>query len=379
MRRDLVDTLDDLHVLHTPGWRNAFLDIPREAFLPRFFRPVNGRHEAVDHDHPEWLNLVYRNAVWPTQLDGDSTAWDRARRDGPIAGEPTCSSTMPSLMALMLESLDVTDNHTVLEIGSGTGYNAALLAHRLGHDHVTSVDIDPDLVDTARHQLAATGYRPTLITADGAGGHPDRAPYDRLIATCSIPAIPPAWLTQVRPGGKLITHLYRDLGGGALIQLTVDSPGIAHGHFLADYGTFMPTRLFIRTTTTDLFRRAVHQDGDTRPVTLDPGLSVADDSQPFVLLAALHMPGTHRLEFQPNDAGPQLWLLHPDGSWAVHDIDTHTVEQGGRQRLWDAVEDIYHRWTAAGKPARERFGLMIAADQEWIWLDEPAEQTTGAV
>ena len=89
----------------------------------------------------------------------------------------------------MLEALEVTDGCRVLEIGTGSGYNAALLCERLGSEHVTSVHIDPDLVALARERLAANGYTPTLA-ADGADGYPRSALYDRIIATCSVPAIP---------------------------------------------------------------------------------------------------------------------------------------------------------------------------------------------
>ena len=77
----------------------------------------------------------------------------------------TSSSTLPSLVLTMLEALDVTETCRVLEIGTGSGYNAALLCERLGSDQVTTVDIDPELVDLARERLAANGYTPH------AGGH----------------------------------------------------------------------------------------------------------------------------------------------------------------------------------------------------------------
>jgi len=93
----------------------------------------------------------------------------------------------------------------VLEIGTGTGYNAALFAHRLGPDAVTTIDLDRELTEVARAHLDAYGTPAAravaVVTGDGALGCPQRAPYDRLIATCELPQIPGAWLAQVRPGG----------------------------------------------------------------------------------------------------------------------------------------------------------------------------------
>jgi predicted O-methyltransferase YrrM len=135
------------------------------------------------------------------------------------------SSTLPSLMLTMLEAMDVTDNCRVLEIGTGSGYNAALLCERLGGEHVTSVDIDPELVELARERLATNGYTPTLAAVDGADGYPKGAPYDRIIATCSVPAIPPACLTQAAPGGVIMAD-----------------DGTATGRFIPGYASFMPLR-----------------------------------------------------------------------------------------------------------------------------------------
>ncbi|MBV9030264.1 MAG: methyltransferase domain-containing protein [Pseudonocardiales bacterium] len=100
------------------------------------------------------------------------------------------STSMPALMTRMLEALDIRDGHDVLEIGAGTGYNAALLSHRLGDQHVFAVDIEPTLIRLVRERLAKIGYHPTLVTADGADDLPEHAPYDRVITTCSVSAVP---------------------------------------------------------------------------------------------------------------------------------------------------------------------------------------------
>src|SRR5918999_2845291 len=90
--------------LHSPSLAAAFGDVPRDEFLPRFFRPTEaGRWEAIDGRHPQWLELVYTNVTWVTQLDGDDSRW-QAALSGPVLGEPTSSSTLPGLMAQMLEA-----------------------------------------------------------------------------------------------------------------------------------------------------------------------------------------------------------------------------------------------------------------------------------
>src|SRR5262249_50607853 len=154
----------------------------------------------------------------------------------------------PSLMARMLEALDITGTERVLEIGTGTGYNAALLCEGLDDGgHVVSVDIDGGLVEAARAHLSSLGYAPTVATVDGEAGYPDPAPYDRIIATCSLPRVPVEWIAQTAEGGLILLNLFRDLGGGALALLRVEG-GQASGHFLPTYGGFMPTRTLARVT-----------------------------------------------------------------------------------------------------------------------------------
>jgi SAM-dependent methyltransferase len=115
-------------------------------------------------------------------------------------------------MVSVLEALDVTGDSRVLEIGTGTGYTTALLCERLGSDHVTSVDIDPELIELARTRLATHGYHPTLAAVDGAGGYPPGTPYDRIIATCGVPTIPPAWLQQAAPAAVIVYEFWHNAG-----------------------------------------------------------------------------------------------------------------------------------------------------------------------
>jgi methyltransferase of ATP-grasp peptide maturase system len=362
--------------LTTKQWTSAFSAVARHEFLHRFFALTDDgdKYEAVDDRHPEWLGMVYRNAVWPTQLDGDRSAWTRARDTGPISGEPTCSSTQPSLMASMLEALNVEAGQRVLEIGTGTGYNAALLAHRLGNANVTTVDVDPTLTRQARENLDRAGYLPTVITGDGEHGHADGAPYDRLIATCSVTAVPSAWLGQVRPGGVIVTNLYRQLIGGILVRLTVRDDHTASGHLLDDDGGFMPLRAHQAPDLWELVKSASKQDGDTRKSALPEPFS--DDGAAWTVLADLLMPGVARTDIH-RDTGTVQWLVHPGGSWAYHDTTTGEVEQGGPRKLWDELEEVHGAWAENDKPARDRIGLTVTASGEtWVWVHDETNTVT---
>jgi protein-L-isoaspartate(D-aspartate) O-methyltransferase len=358
--------------LRSRPWIAAFTAVPRHLFLRRFFRQSGDLSgwEAVSDSDPGALDLIYGGATWVTQLDSDPHRWQAARGGAlPTPGTPTSSSTAPGLMALMLEALDVHDGHRVLEIGTGSGYNAALLSHRLGSSRVVTVEVDPDVSDTARANLHAAGYTPTVAVADGAAGYPEGAPYDRLIATCSTPTVPPVWIDQVRPGGLILTSLHRDLGGGPLILLRVGD-GQAEGRFLPDYGGFMPLRVHPPADATRLLDAALDRAAsDTRPTGLDADLL---DSTDFGMVAALRLPDVAPIGFTPDGSGPQRWLLAADGSWACFDETTGTVSQHGSRRLWDELEDIHQQWTRLGAPARERLGLTVTPTGEHrFWLDTP--------
>ena len=112
-------------------------------------------------------------------------------------------------MAIMLEQLDLHEGQHVLEIGAGTGYNAALMAYIVGETgHVVTIDIDEDIVEGARIHLASAGFeRVQVLCADGGLGFPDAAPYDRIILTVNAGDITPAWHEQLAPDGRILLPL----------------------------------------------------------------------------------------------------------------------------------------------------------------------------
>ncbi|MEJ3654129.1 methyltransferase, FxLD system [Actinomycetes bacterium KLBMP 9759] len=133
---------------------------------------------------------------------------DQAYADQPVhiktdaGGTSISAASQPSIVAAMLEQLGCEPGHRVLEIGAGTGYNAALLARLAGG--VTTVDIDDDLVAAARSNLSAAGCAARVVLGDGSRGHPPAAPYDRIVATVGTHHVPRAWLDQLVPGGRLV-------------------------------------------------------------------------------------------------------------------------------------------------------------------------------
>ncbi|MGK4586222.1 methyltransferase domain-containing protein [Kitasatospora sp. HPMI-4] len=211
-------------------WAPVFDAVPRALFLPDLIWAhdmATGKSRPVDRtaDEAGWLAAAAADIPIVTQ-------WDDGEHQGAEPGTvPTSSASMPSLVASMLDDLQAEPGMRVLEQGTGTGWNAALLSHRLGDANVTTVEIDPAVSAQARAALEGAGYRPTVVCADGALGYPEGAPYDRITATYGLRQIPRAWIEQLRPGGLILapfgTH-YSD----ALVRLTVSGDGTASGPFL---------------------------------------------------------------------------------------------------------------------------------------------------
>lgn len=153
--------------------RDAFLRVPREEFV---------------HAH------LRRDAYYDTPL--------------PIGYGQTISA--PSMIAIMLEEAGLSPGERVLEIGTGSGYGAALLACLVGAENVVTIERLADLAEWGRSNLARTGFGAVAVeVGDGSLGHPSRAPYDCIMATAGAPSIPPAWKEQIAARGRIVAPIGR--------------------------------------------------------------------------------------------------------------------------------------------------------------------------
>lgn len=130
------------------------------------------------------------------------THWDEQ-------GVPTSSASAPGTVAGMLEQAQVRPGQRVLEVGAGTGYNAALLAHLVGPSgSVTTIEYDPEVAEAARDHLAAYGAdRVRVVTGDGTLGAAEDGPFDRILVTAGAWDVAPAWVEQLAPDGRVVLPL----------------------------------------------------------------------------------------------------------------------------------------------------------------------------
>ncbi|WP_254705849.1 methyltransferase domain-containing protein [Streptomyces vilmorinianum] len=380
--RDLLGAVNnDLDTPLGPEWERAAWAVPRHRFLPERIYLGDDLEPCTRAEAPEtWLRAAYANDSVVTQINdgqdpGDGERW------------ASSAASAPGIVFRMLHMLDLADGHRVLEIGTGTGWNAGLLAHRLGPENVTTVEVDPVLAAEADARLRKLSLEPTVSAGDGALGHTSTQPFDRVEATCSVRSVPQAWVRQTRPGGVILTPWETPWLCYGLLRLKVGVHGDASGRF-SPHSAFM----LMRNQRTDLriYRDVVrddHQPEESR-TTLSPWTVTGDDlaAQFAIGLQLRDVWRTWHDDPDVDGVASRLWVATTDAaSWAAVDWDGHsddrfTVWQYGPRRLWNEVEAAHDWWTHAGRPAPDRFGLTTLPDRgEWVWLDKPDQPlpTTG--
>lgn len=362
----LADSLAASGAVRDSAWRDAVASTPRHLFVPRFY--VADEYGQPRHlvDATDRWDAIYQDQVLVTRYQTAGTM-----PDGQEVRVPTSSASMPSVVATMLDRLAVAAGHQVLEIGTGTGWNAALLCHRLGPSNVTTIELDEATAAEAAEHLAAAGHHPAQVVGDGAAGWPPNAPYDRIIATCAVGRIPAAWIAQLAPGGRIVSPL---TWGCGLAVLDRGADGVT-GHLDTARVGFMPLRPAAAPATTLRRTAGLPQTGLTAvdPRLLDP-TGPHDD---FRLWVQLHQPADATVALACDDDGTSTGLiLHTDDARAEAAYDPAEqglwpVTQTGATRLWDTVEAAWQSWQRGGQPHRTRIGITARGGGQWAWLDDP--------
>ncbi|MFE2346373.1 DUF6879 family protein [Kitasatospora cineracea] len=315
---------------------------------------------------------TYRRFVAGEDLGWDSDDdWSRNRREQSARGKRF-------ERVRVMDSPPTTGQRYLLanaaEIGTGTGWNAALLAHRLGSANVTTVEVDAATAAAARHRLARAGYAPVTVVGDGERGHPPGAPFDRVLATCSVRRVPYARVEQCRPGGLVVAPWGPECGGEAVVKPTVRQDGTASGTFVRS-SAFMRLRgqRSVRPGSRGYLSAPWPADGAASTTSLSP-----EELGGWVAMFALgvQLPGAFPLVERYPDGSYTLWL-HDTAvtSWATADREPGRTEfavvQSGPRRLWDEAERAWRWWDANGRPGVERFGLTVGPERCTVWLDPP--------
>jgi protein-L-isoaspartate(D-aspartate) O-methyltransferase len=369
LSRRLFDSLVDQGEI-SRRWAAAMHAVPRHRYIPdAIYRHDQGRsgNDLVPvrrgEQPDEWLNLVYSDIPVNTQVndghpDPDGTGF-----------EVSSSSSAPSVMAGMLDDLDAQPGMRVLEIGTGTGWNAALLAHTVGPDNVTTIEIDPAVAEQARKRLADEGYPDVaVLTGDGAHGWPIDSPYDRVIATVGAATVPYQWIKQTRPGGRIVVPMTTTYRSPGVAVLTRNDDGTATGGFTGP-AAFMALRAR-RSPRVRSVRHGAPAD-HTSVTQLHPHRLVGRRASAIAI--GFRIAGVSWV-WQPDGQLGTLWFYAPETrSWAtvtLLDRPPYPVEQAGPRRLFDEVAAAYRWWHETGEPDVGDWLITVTPDDQRIELCE---------
>jgi protein-L-isoaspartate O-methyltransferase len=328
-------------------WAGAVASVPRHVFVPRWWARHAGEWQLRDGpaDPLQWREAAYENRTLVTRA-GALHADHAGPGDRP-SGLPTSSSTLPGLVVTMLRHAMIPADSRVLCV-TGTGYTTAVLCRRLGDGNVTSIDIDPYLVESAEARLSSLGLHPRVAVCDITGPLPGT--YDRIVSTVSVSTVPVSWLAALRPGGRLVTTL---TDTGLIITADTTDDGGAVGRVEWDRAGFMATRHgedYPDDGASGRFAEIHDRDGDEITTGRYPVIHVQEAWDVWSMLSVT-CPGI-RHRFTEEDGKRRTALMtHPDGSWArasaVRDAPPE-VHQGGPRRLWDELERIRRRLNLEG-------------------------------
>ncbi|WP_413116377.1 protein-L-isoaspartate O-methyltransferase family protein [Streptomyces sp. CY1] len=214
----------------------------------------------------------------------------------------------------MFQHAHIGDGDRLLDVGTGSGYGAALAARRLSDEQVTSVDVDGYLTEAARKRMSEAGVAPTLDTIDATRDLPyEPARFDRIVATVSVRTIPESWLRALRPGGRLVTTIAgtsllvtaeKDEDGGATGRVEWERAGFMHARHGDDYPPGAAVRL----------AKAAELDGDEVTRGPYPVLDVAN-AWDLASMLDITVPGIEH-EYREDGERRVALMAHADGSWA---------------------------------------------------------------
>ena len=270
LRNALVDTLVETGAIGNPATERAFRSVPRHLFVPEA--------EIIDTytDRPIFLR------------------WEGER--------PTSSSSQPTIMAIMIEQLQLEPGMRVLEVGAGSGYNAAILSELTGVDgHVVSVDIDFSLVADAKRNLTAAGFGAVEVACcDGSMGYSQGAPYDRIIVTADARDVSPHWVEQLAEGGVLVAPLWFK---GFSLSVALEKQATGLRGLSASPCTFIPLR-WAQERTEGYFPVQEHPD---QPPLISVGLDWPDQIDVAKVGALLRSGGAEFRRIERSLDGQFYW------------------------------------------------------------------------
>lgn len=348
-----VKELKKKGAIKSEALRRAFGKVERHRLVEQFIDYSKKEMVKFKPCNPEHLKFIYSDNVLVTRL-----------KDGI---RPTSSSSQPSLVAQMLELLELEPQMNLLEIGAGTGYNAALMSEIVGNQNlITTIDVQRDVVNQTKRLLSNLGYSNiSVLHGDGFFGYAKYAPYNRIIATVCCADLSPHWVEQLLPKGLMLIPLQHGTTANAPLTLIWQENNHLRARIVGKSGFMLiQGELSEEYWTSDValirelegaFKRDrqgkwVPKKGWTHeypPFDLSHQDEWWEGAGEFLYFLALHDRRTFFVQ------GPGLW----DRSGSLVYADESKTGLLGNESLYQELKVIYDKWERLGSPRMDEYEL----------------------
>ena len=344
---EFAASLRDVGAIRSDAVEDAFATVARHRCVPQFrYGPKTIAVAQDQQPGSEVLDIIYSHQALLTST----------RRDGGPS-----SSSEPTLMARMLEALELQPGMRVLEIGAGTGYNAALIT-TITAAAVVTVDVGAATAQGAAESIRRLGldHHVTVRHGDGYLGEPSGAPYDRIIVTCGVAGLSPQWLEQLTPDGLILAPIAH--GGVHPIlsatqhDTTVSAEAVLWADFMPAAGPLRPAELIGHDPADYVAAASVTRIPDASPARTT---AAYNDLWFFLATRDPRITRAYMMDDDIVDASKGACALHTPrrGTAWVHTDGSITAvgEPAAADELADELRCLIHEWTADGQPALTRF------------------------
>ncbi len=356
LRKALVDSLRKKGYLHRDDIAEAFLNIKREDFIWSLWQktaegwksyPVN-RHDVS----PEIAELIYRDDSIPILVEDDNII---------------SSSSQPAVMSVMIEEADIRKGDRVLEVGTGSGYNAAVLSKVVGKEgKVITTEINETVYNLARAAFKNAGLSEDIIllNRNAVEGVPEHAPFDVIVVTSSTPEIPHVWFEELKTGGRIVMP-YVIRGSEVLIKLTKLNDEVLFGEGI-HYVVFTRLRGASATKHFPLFKNEfislkeiIEEYGieDPHLTRAFNGLSKRD-RQDFAFFVAIHCEDSFSMLTEDEKKVYGIIKEQGEGMGVVAILEDRVIKWGAHSAYYE-FKNIFERWKELGKPGLKDYKIVF--------------------